>query len=123
MRLFLSYCKSHIYELHALLAATITFFLMFEIKKPIKIWTHKYVTEKARKNQKWSKNKKLYNKRCNMLVVITTIIIAAIVFVFFYLVSPFISFSLHMTWLSGAFALAEYAVYDQTIGKERKDYE
>ena len=29
MHLFLSYCKSHIYELHALLSATITFFLMF----------------------------------------------------------------------------------------------
>ena len=41
MHLFLSYCKSHIYELHALLSATITFFLMFEIKKPIKEWTHK----------------------------------------------------------------------------------
>ena len=78
MHLFLSYCKSHIYELHALLSATITFFLMFEIKKPIKEWTHKYVTEKAQKDKKWRENRQLYYKRCNMLVLIAAILIAAI---------------------------------------------
>ena len=73
MHLFLSYCKSHIYELHALLSATITFFLMFEIKKPIKEWTHKYVAEKAQKDKKWRENRQLYYKRCNMLVFIAAI--------------------------------------------------
>ena len=123
MHLFLSYCKSHIYELHALLSATITFFLMFEIKKPIKEWTHKYVAEKAQKDKKWREKRQLYYKRCNMLVLIAAILIAAIVFIFFSLVSPFIYFSWHMTWLSGAFALTEYAIYDQVIGKEKQDYE
>ena len=123
MHLFLSYCKSHIYELHALLSATITFFLMFEIKKPIKEWTHKYVAEKAQKDKKWRENRQLYYKRGNMLVLIAAILIAAIVFIFFSLVSPFIYFSWHMTWLSGAFALTEYAIYDQVIGKEKQDYE
>lgn len=99
MHLFLSYCKSHIYELHALLSATITFFLMFEIKKPIKEWTHNYVAEKAQKDKKWRENRQLYYKRCNMLVLIAAILIAAIVFIFFSLVSPFIYFSWHMTWV------------------------
>ena len=89
MHLFLSYCKSHIYELHALLSATITFFLMFEIKKPIKEWTHKYVAEKAQKDKKWRENRQLYYKRCNMLVLIAAILIAAIVFIFFSLVLSF----------------------------------
>ena len=55
--------------------------------------------------------------------VLAAILIAAIVFIFFSLVSPFIYFSWHMTWLSGAFALTEYAIYDQVIGKEKQDYE
>ena len=35
MHLLLSYCKSHIYELHALLAATITLVAMHFVKKPV----------------------------------------------------------------------------------------
>ena len=68
MHLFLSYCKSHIYELHALLSATITFFLMFEIKKPIKEGTHKYVAEKAQKDKKWRENKMCIRDRYTVLL-------------------------------------------------------
>lgn len=123
MHLFLSYCKSHIYELHALLAATITFLAMFELKKPIKVRTREIVDAKAKENQKWEKNRRLYYKRCNMLIVAATLLLAALLFLFLSIVSPFINFSWHMTWMSGAFALTEYAIYDQVIGKEKHEYE
>lgn len=46
MRLLLSYCKSHIYELHALLAATITLVAMHFVKKPVKEKIAETVEEK-----------------------------------------------------------------------------
>lgn len=46
MRLLLSYCKSHIYELHALLAATITLVDMHFVKKPVKEKIAETVEEK-----------------------------------------------------------------------------
>ena len=113
MHLFLSYCKSHIYELHALLSATITFFLMFEIKKPIKEWTHKYVAEKAQKDKKWRENRQLYYKRCNMVILLLAILIACMIFIIVSFLSPLISFSWNSMGLSGVFALAEYEIYDQ----------
>ena len=45
-RLLLSYCKSHIYELHALLAATITLVAMHFVKKPVKEKIAETVEEK-----------------------------------------------------------------------------
>lgn len=118
--IFLSYCKSHIYELHAILAAVITFFVMFPIKRPIKRMTKQYVEKKAKENEKWEKNRRLYQKRCNMLVLITALAVAMLVFTILSMVSPFIHFSFYTGVLSGAFTLALYALYDQVIGKRRQ---
>ena len=113
MHLLLSYCKSHMYELHALLAATITFFLMFPLKQPIKdqIWC--WVEKKTLENEKWKQRRLLYHKRGNMIILLLAFAIAGVLFALISVVSPLIHFSWYMTWMSGAFALTEYAVYDQ----------
>ena len=113
MHLLLSYCKSHIYELHALLAATITFVVMFPLKQPIKdrIWC--WVEKKTLENEKWKQRRLLYHKRGNMIILLLAFAIAGVLFALISVVSPLIHFSWYMTWMSGAFALTEYAVYDQ----------
>ena len=120
MHLLLSYCKSHIYELHALLAATITFFVMFPLKNPIKVRLERWGDEKASKNERWKKHRKLYRKRCNMMVLLIAFLLAEVLFCIISFVSPLIHFSWYMTWMSGVFALAEYAVYDQIVCREGK---
>lgn len=50
----LSYCKSHIYELHAIVVAIITFFLMFPVKKPLKRLLPRRVKQRDEKDEKWN---------------------------------------------------------------------
>lgn len=120
MRLLLSYCKSHIYELHSILAATIAFFLMFWIKGSIKEMLARKVDEKAKKNPKWQKNKALYRKRCNGLLIIFTMLLSYLLFLILSFVSPLINFSLQSAVMSGVFAMTEYAIVDQiTYGRKR----
>ena len=117
VHLFLSYCKSHIYELHAVLAATITFFLMFPIKAPIKRKLAAYVERRAAEDEKWNENKKLYRKRCNMIILFLAVFLAAFIFLLVSMISPLIEFSAYTALLSGALTLTEYAVFDQVVGK------
>ena len=123
MHLLLSYCKSHIYELHALLAATIVFFLMFPIKKPLKEQIRQWVDKKAQQNQKWQKNRRLYTKRCNMIILVLAFLLSVVVFAMLSLVSPLIEFSVFMAGMSGVFALVEYALFEQLWRSVRHNHE
>lgn len=113
---FLSYSKSHIYELHALLAAMVAFLIMLVVKKPIKKWIDSYVDKKAQSNSKWNDNKALYRKRLNLILIICTIIVSMLVYNLLTHISPLIQFSSVTTFLSAVFALDIYAVYDQLRG-------
>ena len=126
MRLLLSYCKSHIYELHALLAATITLVAMHFVKKPVKEKIAETVEEKRNREPEEKRNREPekkrdwagYRRRCNLLVLVLALLMAFLVFILLSLLSPLITFSLPTMLLSGVFALAEYAVWDQiTYGR------
>lgn len=121
MRIFLSYAKSHIYELHSILAATITFILMLFIKKPIKQSIRYYVERKAENNQRWAQNKKLYRKRCNSIIVFSTMLLAIIIFTIISFISPLIEFKWFSAILSGTVALTEYAIFDQIFARGSQD--
>lgn len=113
MRLLLSYCKSHIYELHSLLVATITFLLMFAIKGPIKEYLAGIVEHKALTNAKWKENMALYKKRCNLVLVVLTTLLSYALFIIVAVISPLIDFSVQSAIMSGVYALTEYAVVNQ----------
>ena len=119
MHLILSYCKSHIYDLHALLAATITFFLMFGLKIPIKNRIEAWIKKKIEVNIAWEHKYQQYKKKAHILIILLVIILAGAIFGIISYISPLIHFSWHMMGMSGVFALAEYAIYDQLqIGRK-----
>ena len=113
MRKVLSYAKSHIYEIHAIMAATITLVIVFCMKSFLKRRIKDFVEKKAAENMLWNANKEIYLKRCNGIILILMIVIAFLIFTLEALVSPFIDFSLWTAFLSGAFALTEYAIMEQ----------
>ena len=49
MRRLFSYIKSHIYDIHAILAATFAVFLLYLIKKPIKKYLESCLDKKLQK--------------------------------------------------------------------------
>lgn len=111
MHLFLSYAKSHIYELHAALAATITLLVMQRIKRPIKAQIWNYVSNQAKAAGREIKNCKRYN----LPVLLLAFLVAFIIFSLLALISPLIRFSFPTAVLSGIFTLAEYALLDQIL--------
>ena len=118
MRIFLSYAKSHIYEIHAMIAATIAFLSMFIVKKPMKEHISNFVARKATKNGKWEEHRKLYTRRCNIIIIVFTMLLSCFLFLIISIISPLIQFSMFSAVLSGTIALTEYAVYDQFVSKK-----
>ena len=71
----------------------------------------------------WKKNRRLYTKRCNMIILIFAFILSMVVFTILSFVSPLIEFSVFMAGMSGVFALAEYAIFDQLWRSVRHNHE
>ena len=113
MRIFLSYAKSHIYEIHAVFVATIVVILISTIKAPIKASIARMVDKKLLRKPKLQKYRKRIIRRCNMLFIILALCMAIVLFGIVSFVSPMIQFSFPSAVLSGVFALCEYAVWEQ----------
>lgn len=123
MRKLLSYAKSHIYELHALLVATFVVVLMGFIKEPVKRKIVQSVDKKIQLKPELTQKRKRMVKRRNMLLIVLTMILSFFVFALVALVSPLIEFSFPTAVMSGVFALCEYAFWDQVTFDIRKEGE
>ena len=116
----LKYAKSHIYELHALLAGTLAFFLMFQVKKPVKKLLSNFVKRRAEANSKWEKNQIIYRSRLGLSLIALDFAISAAVFCVLAFVSPLICFSFRTMWLSGFLSFTLYSLYDQVFPDDKE---
>ncbi len=119
MRYILSLCKSHIYELHAILAGTITFFSMFIIKKPLKYEIDDSALSDTEESKKSKYRLELKAKRVNALIVFETMMVGMIMYFIVDFFSPLVNYSVKTAILTGVVALVEYAVYEQFATKRR----
>lgn len=113
MRKLLSYAKSHIYEIHALLVATFVVVLMSFIKEPIKRKIAHSVDKKIQSRPELMQKRRIMVKRKNVLLIVLTMLLSFAVFTLASLISPLIEFSFSTAVMSGVFALCEYAFIDQ----------
>lgn len=93
MRRLLSYAKSHIYDLHALLAGTIAFGIMMLLKQYLP-------------NKYWG--------------IVCTFLISFVVFCGLSLISPLIEFSAFTGLMSAVYAFCEAAIFEQ-LGFRKKE--
>lgn len=113
MHKILSYAKSHIYELHALLVATFVVVLMSLIKEPIKRKIAQSVDKKIQDKPELVQRRGIMMKRRNMLLIVLTMLLSFVAFALMALISPLVEFSFPTAVMSGVFALCEYAFWDQ----------
>ena len=113
MRKLLSYAKSHLYEIHALLVATFVVVLMSLIKEPIKRKIVQSVERKVAVKPELADKRNVMIRRGNMLLIILTMVLSFGVYTVVALVSPIIRFSCPTAVMSGVFALCEYAFWEQ----------
>ena len=121
MHRILSYAKSHLYEIHALLVATFVVVLMSLIKEPIKRKIVQSVDQKITAKPELADKRNVMIKRGNMLLIVLVMLLSFGVFTIVALVSPIIRFSFPTAVMSGVFALCEYSFWEQiTFGQREK---
>ena len=120
MRIFLSYAKSHIYDIHAALTAVIAIIMMQYVKRPIKKQIAKSEDGYIMKRNKDGNKRATYIKRANLLIILFTLILSFLIFMVVSTISPLIDFSMETAIMSGVFALAGYALWSQ-ITYNKKD--
>lgn len=116
MHFLLSYIKSHIYDLHALLVGTIIFVLALVWKDTfdsvITNWVNKHYQERTDK-RKLAAYRRLWG--------LIYVLIIALSFLFFYAVaflSPFVENSVPASIISAAFAITELEFYKTFFQKK-----
>ena len=118
MHFLLSYAKSHIYDLHALLVGTIIFVLILIWKESIDTvivdWVNKHLEDRA-EARKLAAYRRLWG--------LIYLLIIALAFLFFYAVafiSPFVENSVPASIISAAFAITELEFYKTFLQGKRR---
>ena len=120
--LILKYTKSHIYELHALLAGMLSFLLMLQVKKPVKKWLSAYTEKRCAESRKWNQNRLVYRRRLGLSLIALDFLISAVIFAILARLSPLIHDSTKTMWLSGFLSLTIYALYDQMFSVRKGEH-
>lgn len=112
-QLFLKYVASHIYDIYALLAGTLTLAIVMILKIPIKKLTGRLADQYAEKPGRGENRRKSVYKRLNGVLFVLVMAMGVLVFAITAIVSPQIVFSGGSAVLSGLIAIAEYEIIEQ----------
>lgn len=111
--LILKYVASHIYDIYALLAGTLTLAIVMILKIPIKGLTGRLAAQYAGKSGKSEGRRNLIYKRLNGVIFVLAMVTGILVFDITATISPQIVFSGGSAALSGFIAIAEYEIIEQ----------
>ena len=116
VHLILSYCKSHIYDLHSLLVGTIIFFLIIVWKGSIDDtfgnWTDKHYADRD------ESFKKAVVKKMWALIYLLIIVLAFLFFTAASYISPLVHNSVPASIITATFAITELEFYKTFIQKK-----
>ena len=116
IHMFLSYCKSHIYDIHSLLVGSIIFFLIYvwkgSIDKVIEGWVKKHYADRAEDKQKAASN------RHWGLIYLVVIALAFLIYAAVACISPLVHNSVPASVISASFAITEMEFYKTFIKKK-----
>ena len=115
--MFLSYCKSHIYDLHSLLVGTIIFFLVFVWKGTIEKTIDNYVGKRYAEGKE--DKQKAVKKRLWGLIYLVVIALAFLIYAAVACISPLVHNSVPASVISATFAITEMEFYKTFIQKKR----
>ena len=109
LHMFLSYCKSHIYDIHSLLVGTIIFFLIYvwkgSIDKMIGNWVNKRYADRPEDKQKAVSN------RLWGLIYLVVIALAFLIYAAVACMSPLVHNSVPASIISLIYGFLRYSAY------------
>ena len=113
MRLLLSYIMSHMYDIHAIVAGAVVVAVMMCIKAPIKRKNRNTVDTKLERKPELLEKRGIMLRRRNFILILMVFPLAIAAFWVLSVISPFVSFSLQTSVMTGVFALCIYAFIEQ----------
>ena len=117
MHMILSYAKSHIYDIHALIVGTVIFVLVLLWKRSI----DKMITDRLDKHygDGDEARKKSAFRRTWGLIYVLIFLLAFVFFCAAAAISPFVNNSVPASIISATFAITELELYQSFIQKNR----
>lgn len=113
MRKILSYCKSHIYDIHAVLVGFILVLIMYLTKKRIYCFFKQYIDKMQGANSGKNMSRDGMLRICNLFWLLMSAIIAVFLFAILAEISPFVDFSLQSGLMAWVYALCGEAFIKQ----------
>lgn len=113
MTTFFSYLMSHMYDIHAIIAAAVVVALMSYIKVPVKRKLADMAEHRRKKKGEAEEAMPLLLRRYHSLLIVLVFVLSVPVFAVLSLLSPFILFTWPSSLLTGIFALCIYAFWEQ----------
>lgn len=103
IHLILSYCKSHIYELHSLLAAIPTFFIVQWVKQPLKNYSEKKYGNIEKKRHTF-----------NAIIILLALIVGALCYCVVAVISPLVEIKWLTVLTTGTITVTTYEILEKT---------
>ncbi len=117
MRKFLSYAKSHIYDIHAIVVSVGLLTLMICIREPLRRKIKEAIDNKIAGNPGLKRQSLI--RKWNILILFFIMLLSIAGFAILAVISPFIDFSLPSGIMSGVYTLCGCAFWEQFMPVER----
>lgn len=115
IRKLLSYTKSHIYDIHAVIVSVLVLVTVFFIQKKLHNVLISYVDKYLEKKPDNQGKRDVYIRRSSLIYVVIIFALSNVFFALVALVSPFVTFSFQSAVMGAVYTLFEYAILRQVM--------
>lgn len=115
IRKLLSYTKSHIYDIHAIIVSLLVLATVFFVQKKLHNVLIQYVDKYLEKKPDKKEKRDVYIRRCSLIYVVVIFVLSNVFFAFVALISPFVVFSFPSAVMGMVYTVFEYAILRQIM--------
>ena len=115
IRKLLSYTKSHMYDIHAVIVSVLVLVTVFFIQKKLHNVLISYVDKYLEKKPDKQGKRDVYIRRSSLIYVVIVFVFSNVFFALVALVSPFVTFSFPSAVMGSVYTLFEYAILRQVM--------
>ena len=115
IRKLLSYTKSHIYDIHAIIVSLLVLATVFFVQKKLHNVLIQYVDKYLEKKPDKKEKRDVYIRRCSLIYVVVIFVLSNVFFALVALISPFVVFSFPSAVMGMVYTIFEYAILRQIM--------
>ena len=115
IRKLLSYTRSHIYDIHAVVVSLLVLVVVFFIQKKLHSVIIQYIDKYLEKKPDMQKKRDVYIRRISLIYIVLIFLLSNVFFALVALISPFVVFSFPSAVMGMVYTIFEYAILRQIM--------